>query len=215
MVLSLQSMISDVVSSIIASVIIFIISIYIENKYHVINRAKKKWTVLFNKETTSQMALEYKTKSDFEKIKEEFKNTFRSEKRFDIKKTTQLSMAFTYDIFSINIINTKTGTVFVEVERMGCGINDMKEKINYFLAKMNELSKKEVLSSFLSCDLTFSLPYKWEDLNLYIPKNFEIKEYTVSYIDEKYKSEIKISLNQVYVKTDAVEAISQIIDRFV
>lgn len=195
-----------------------VVGALIENKYHIINRIRKKWAVFFNQETKAEMSLEYKTDFDFEVIKEEFKNVFRTEKAFDIKKTTQLSMVFTYDIFSINLINAKTGVgnIFIEVERMGCGIKDLKEKIGDFLAKLNELStKKKILSNFLSCDLSFSLPYKWDDLNLYTPKNFKIKEYSISLIDEKYKSEVKISFNHVNIKTDAKEAITQIIEKFV
>jgi hypothetical protein len=192
----------------------------LENRYHIINRIRKAWAVYKNEGTEARMALEYITNVDFEKIKEEFKNTFRTKDGIDIKKTNSLSMSFTSGIFSINIIKTKMDTIFIEVERIGCGIKNLKERINDFLAKMNELSKKDVngekiLSNFISCDLTFSLPYKWDNLNLYTPKNFKIKGYSVALIDEIYKSEVKISLNSVNIKTDAKEAITQVIEKFV
>lgn len=197
-----------------------IIAAIIEYQFHIINRLKKRLAVFRNKETRAKMLLEYETNVDFEKIKDEFKNIFRTEKEFDIKKNTSLSLSFTYDVFSINLIDAKTGNLAIEVERMGCGIGDLNEKINSFLGKINQISKKKsgdklIFNNFISCELNFLLPYKWNDLNYYIPKNFVVKDYSINLLEENYKSEINIRLNSVTLKTDAIESVSQIINKFI
>ena len=196
--------------SLIGTSIVSIVVAIIENKYHVIDKIKKKKSILFNEGTEATMLLEYETHADFEKIKSEFKKFFGSQTDLDIKRNSKINMSFNYNIFSINL--------FIEVERMGCGIKDLKEKIYSFLAKLNNLStengNENVLFNFISCDLTFSLPYKWFNSNLNVPKNLELNEYIINLTDREYKSEIKIRLNKVNVKTDAIESITKTIDNF-
>jgi len=204
--------------NLIGTFIVSIVVAIIENKYHVIDKIKKEKSILFNEGTEATMLLEYETHTDFDKIKSIFKETFRRQTNLDIKRNSRITMSFNYNSFSINLISSQSGNLVIEVERMGCGIKDLKEKIYLFLAKLNDLStkndKENVLFNFISCDLTFSLPYKWFNSNLNIPKNLELKEYTIDLTDCEYKSEIKIRLNKVNVKTDAIESITKIIDNF-
>lgn len=204
--------------NLIGTFVVSVIVAVIENKYHIIDKIKKKKSVLFNEGTEATMILEYETHTDFEKIKTRFKETFGGQTNLDIKRNSKINMSFNYNVFSINLISSQSGNLFIEVERMGCGIKNLKEKIYSFLAKLNDLStkndKEDVLFNFISCDLTFSLPYKWFNSNLNIPKNLELKEYTIDLTDREYKSEIKIRLNKVNVKTDAIESITKIIDNF-
>ena len=204
--------------SLIGTSIVSIVVAIIENKYHVIDKIKKEKSILFNEGTEATMLLEYETHTDFDKIKSIFKEIFGGQTNLDIKRNSEINMSFTYNVFSINLISSQSGNLFIEVERMGCGIKNLKEKIYSFLAKLNDLSTKndneDVLFNFISCDLTFSLPYKWFNSNLNIPKNLELKEYTIDLTDREYKSEIKIRLNKVNVKTDAIESITKIIDNF-
>lgn len=204
--------------SLIGTSIVSIVVAIIENKYHLIDKIKKEKSILFNEGTEATMLLEYETHTDFDKIKSIFKETFGGQTNLDIKRNSEINMSFNYNIFSINLISSQSGNLFIEVERMGCGIKNLKEKIYSFLAKLNDLStkydKEDVLFNFISCDLTFSLPYKWFNSNLNIPKNLELKEYTIDLTDREYKSEIKIRLNKVNVKTDAIESITKIIDNF-
>ena len=204
--------------NLIGTFVVSVIVAVIENKYHIIDKIKKKKSVLFNEGTEATMILEYETHTDFEKIKTRFKETFGGQTNLDIKRNSKINMSFNYNVFSINLISSQSGNLFIEVERLGCGIKNLKEKIYSFLAKLNDLStkndKEDVLFNFISCDLTFSLPYKWFNSNLNIPKNLELKEYTIDLTDREYKSEIKIRLNKVNVKTDAIESITKIIDNF-
>jgi len=204
--------------NLIGTIVVSVIVAIIENKYHIIDEIKKRKSVFLNEGTEATMVLEYETHTDFEKIKTRFKETFGDQTNLDIKRNSKINMSFNYNVFSINLISSQSGNLFIEVERMGCGIKNLKEKIYSFLAKLNDLStkngKEDVLFNFISCDLTFSLPYKWFNSNLNIPKNLELKEYTIDLTDREYKSEIKIRLNKVNVKTDAIESISKIIDNF-
>jgi len=207
-----------VIFNLFSTIVVSVIVAIIENKYHIIDKIKKKKSILLNEETEATMALEYETHTDFERVKTRFKETFGDQINLDIKRNSKINMSFNYNVFSINLISSQSGNLFIEVERMGCGIKNLKEKIYSFLAKLNELStkngKEDVLFNFISCDLTFSLPYKWFNSNLNIPKNLELKEYTIDFTDREYKSEIKIRLNKVNVKTDAIESITKIIDTF-
>ena len=209
---------NTVVLNLIGTLIVSVIVAIIENKYHIIDKIKKKKSILFNEGTEATMLLEYETQADFEKIKSEFKNFFASQTDFDIKRNSKIKMSFNYNIFSINLISSQTGNLIIEVERMGCGIKDLKDKIYSFLSKLNNIStengNENLLFNFISCDLTFSLPYKWFNSNLNIPKNLELNEYIINLTDREYKSEIKIKLNRVTVKTDAIESITKTIDNF-
>jgi hypothetical protein len=200
--------------------IVSVIIALIENKFHIINRIKKSWAILLNKETSARLALEYETKLSFSDIITEIKKRFRGEPSFRIVKQTNIRMDIIYDAFSIKLIQNQDNNVFLEVERISCGIKDLRAKINKLLGKLNELSGKglgkQILSGFLTCDLSFSLPYKWDDLNMWTPKGLEIKKYNVSFTDKDYKSsEVEVSLNKVSIKTDAREAVLSIINKFV
>lgn len=192
-----------------------IIVALIENKFHIVNRIRKKISILKNSGTEATLSLEYNIKNDFETIFQKFKDKLRNDKYFKVDKKTNTKIKFQYKSISFNLILTPQKTLFIEIDKIGCGIKDLKEKLNEFLSKIIEFEKDETLKEFISCDLIFTLPYKWDDANLFIPKGLKIKKYNISFLDEKYKSEIKISLNKVNIKSNTKESLNYIIDKFI
>ena len=187
----------------------------IENKFHILNRMRKWWAIRQNKGTDARISLEYKIEKDFKEVKEKFKTIFRKDKNFRIIKESNTRIDFIYSSFSIKLILNQEGNLFIETDRISCGIKDLKNKINELLGKLRELSNLGIMKEFISGDLSFTLPYKWDNLNVWKPKGLKIKKYSVSFSEKTYKSEVEISLNKVNIKVDTKEAISHVIEKFI
>ena len=183
-------------------------------KLNIVNRIRKRISILKNSGTEANLSLEYKIEKDFDTIFEKFKEKLRNDKFFKVDKKTNTKIKLQYKSISINLILTPQKTLFVELDKIGCGIKDLKEKLNEFLGKIIEFEKDKTLSEFINCHLIFTLPYKWDDMNLWTPKGLKIKKYNVSFSDETYKSEVEISLNKVNLKSDTKESINYIIEKF-
>jgi hypothetical protein len=192
-----------------------IIVAFLENKYHIINRIRKRVSIIKNSGTEANLSLEYKIDKDFNKIFEKFKDKLRNDKFFKVDKKTDTKIKLQYKSISMNLILTPQKTLFIELDKIGCGIKDLKEKLNEFLGKISEFERDKTLLEFINCHLTFTLPYKWDNMNIWTPKGLVIKKYNVGFSDENYKSEVEISLNKVNIKSDTKESINYIIDKFI
>lgn len=192
-----------------------IIVALIENKYHIINRIRKRIALLGNKGTEASLSLEYKSDKPFDKIVEEFKNKLRNQGNIRIVKSTNTSVKIEYGINSLNLMKNVKGNFFIELERMGCGIKELKDKLNSFLGLVSQLETKKVLGEFVGCDLSFTLPYKWDDMNLWVPSGLKVKKYNVSFSDENYKSDIDVSVNKVNIRSNAISSINHLVEKFV
>lgn len=186
----------------------------IENKYHIVNRIRKFIAVKSNKDTDATLSLEYNTQKGFNEIVEKFKEVFREDKDFKIVKKTDTKLIFQYGSFTINVIQNQQNNIYIETERIGAGIKGLKDKINGFLGYIRKIEKSKVVSDFVGCDLTFSLPYKWDDMNIWTPKGLKIKKYNVGFSEESYKSDVEISLNKVNIKSDTLASINYLVEKF-
>ena len=186
----------------------------IENKYHIVNRIRKRMAILKNSGTDASFSLEYKINKSFEVVVDKFKEKLRG-KGFGVDKITNTKAKFRYGSISFEIILNAQGNLFIEVDKIGCGIRDLKNKINEFLGKIREIEKDGLFSDFICCDLSFTLPYKWDNFNIWIPKGLELKKYSVGFSDKTYKSEIDLKLNKVNIKSDTLQSINYLVEKFV
>ena len=186
----------------------------IENKYHIVNRIRKRMAILKNSGTDASFSLEYKINKSFEVVVDKFKEKLRG-KGFGVDKITNTKAKFRYGSISFEIILNAQGNLFIEVDKIGCGIRDLKDKINEFLGKIREIEKDGLFSDFICCDLSFTLPYKWDNFNIWIPKGLELKKYSVGFSDKTYKSEIDLKLNKVNIKSDTLHSINYLVEKFV
>ena len=186
----------------------------IENKYHIVNRIRKRMAILKNSGTDASFSLEYKINKSFEVVVDKFKEKLRG-KDFGVDKITNTKAKFRYRSISFEIILNAQGNLFIEVDKIGCGIRDLKDKINEFLGKIREIEKDGLFSDFICCDLSFTLPYKWDNFNIWIPKGLELKKYSVGFSDKTYKSEIDLKLNKVNIKSDTLHSINYLVEKFV
>jgi hypothetical protein len=186
----------------------------IENKYHIVNRIRKRMAILKNSGTDASFSLEYKINKSFEVVVDKFKEKLRG-KGFGVDKITNTKAKFRYGSISFEIILNAQGNLFIEVDKIGCGIRDLKNKINEFLGKIREIEKDGLFSDFICCDLSFTLPYKWDNFNIWIPKGLELKKYSVGFSDKTYKSEIDLKLNKVNIKSDTLHSINYLVEKFV
>ena len=186
----------------------------IENKYHIVNRIRKRMVILKNSGTDASFSLEYKINKSFEVVVDKFKEKLRG-KGFGVDKITNTKAKFRYGSISFEIILNAQGNLFIEVDKIGCGIRDLKNKINEFLGKIREIEKDGLFSDFICCDLSFTLPYKWDNFNIWIPKGLELKKYSVGFSDKTYKSEIDLKLNKVNIKSDTLHSINYLVEKFV
>jgi hypothetical protein len=187
----------------------------VENKFHIVNRIRKFIAVKRNKDTDATLSLEYKTEKDFEEIIDTFKKVFRKDKDFKMIKKTNIKIVFQYGSFTINVIKNQQNNIFIETERIGSGIRGLKDKINGFLGYIREIENSKIVSDFIGCDLTFSLPYKWDNMNIWVPKGLKIKNYNIGFSEETFKSQVEISLNKVNIKSDTLQSINYLIEKFV
>lgn len=175
---------------------------------------KRRVAILQNKDAEISMAFNYETSVDFEKVKKKIVERFEN---VDVKRETKTRIDFNSGSYSINVILDAKNNVFIEVERMGCGIRGLKNKINELLGKLNDLStgNNQILEKFLACDIDLSLPYKWSYVNINMPKKFNLKRYIIELEEDIYKSQVKIIVDKINIKFNTLQAILPLLEKFI
>lgn len=202
---------------IIGSIIFFIsffIGIFTENKYNLINRIKRRIAILQNKDVEISIAFTYEINNDFENVKRKIIEQFEN---VNVKRETKTRIDFNSGLYSINIISEAKNNIFIEIERMGCGIKGLKNKINELLGKLNNLTieNNQILKKFLACDIDLSLPYTWSYININTPKKFNLKRYTIELEEGIFKSQIKIIVDKINIKFNTLQAIFPLLEKFI
>lgn len=208
--------------SLILSGILPLLALFLEHKFHLVNKLKKKFAIWFNKEAKIEIYLNYQTEEEFEETKKQFKDIFRK-KGIKVLKSNDIEFVFNIDTYSISLtldnFTREDKTISVDVERMASGIKSLKPKLDDVKGFLSEISKsnKKILASLESIEINIYLPYKWECFSLVTPKNFLIKEYNVKmgHINEHYKSEVKINMKNITITSNSWDAIDLIIHNFI
>lgn len=200
-------------------VVAVLVAIFAEYKLNIINKLLKLIAKIRNKGARANISLEYKTKLSFSEAKARIKEVFRKEVGFVIKRDTNLKLDFNYDIYSISITYNQNKNLFFEVERIGCGINDLKNKINGLLGRLKDLSvgnteKSPTLTEFVGCEIKLALPYKLMAIKVHKPKFFTLKQYNITLEDKNYKSQVEIRLDSINLRFDSKEAINPVLEKF-
>ncbi len=196
------------------TIAIIFIGIFSENKYNLINRLKRKIAILRNKDVEISISFSYESEANFDKIKKTILEKFNN---IDVKRETKTRIDFTAGSYSINLIQNPKNNIFIEVERIGCGIRGLKEKITNFLGILNDISNSEkpVLEKFLACDIDISLPFIWTYVNINKPKKFKLKKYQIELEEGTFKSQVKIVMDRINIKLNAKEAVLPVLEKFI
>lgn len=196
------------------TILIIILGIFSENKYNLINRIRRRIAIFKNKDVVIRLSFNYKTKSSFDKVKKKILDQFEN---VDVKRETKTRVDFTTGMYSINLLQNPNYNIFIEVERIGCGIKGLKDKITQFLGILNNISQGEnsVLDKFLACDVDLSLPFVWTYVNINKPKKFRLKKYQIELEEGIFKSQVRIVMDKINIKLNAIDAVLPVLEKFI
>ena len=187
--------------------LIWIIIIILQWKFSILDRIKKRIAKWKNKRTELNFAIEYNTEiTDFTEIKTKIKKILSSKTQIKVKRDLPVRLDLQYDKFSINIILNSNNNIFFELDKIDCGISDMKDKIIEFLEIIDEFKDKKIINNFIVCDSKFFLPYNWEYLKIKVPERLNLERYEVILNPvRKERKETKI-ISEVSIKLSNKES---------
>jgi len=188
--------------------------VFSENRYNIVNRIKRRLAILKNKDVIIRLAFSYLVNNSFNEVKKEIIKQFEN---VDVKRETKTKIDFTSGTYSVSIIQNSRNNIFIEIERIGCGIKGLKNKILELLGKLNNLStgNKPILEKFLACDIDITLPFVWTYININQPKKFNIKRYIIELEEGTFKSQVKIIMDKINIKLNTLQAIQPILEKFI
>lgn len=190
------------------------LAVFLQHRYHVINRLGKWWAKLRNKPTELSVILEYAPAVPFAEVKGSLKQSFRTLGPLTIVGDSDRRMDFSVGIFRIAAIDGADGNVIMQFERTASGINDLRRRIDQVLDTVGTLTTARtapVLGPLVYCDLKFALPYHWEHLVLTTPKNVQVDSYEVSLVHSS-SSRIKVMQGTIHVRAKRTDALRGVLD---
>lgn len=207
---------TNIIIGLITGLLTSVGGLFVEYKYNIINRIKKWWAHFRNKQAEVAMNIRYKPKKDFEDIKRELKNSFLKEySNYDILNESKSKIFLSFDVFTIKIIHDEFNEIFIDLSKTGCGINDLKDKLDVFLSALDKINRKKGLfSNLVSCEISVYLPYIWSYIKVYNPKGFELNNYLIEMKkSEGYKTNVEVRLNSISASVKSIEEISFLLQK--
>ena len=115
----------------------------------------------------------------------------------------------------MKIIHDELNTVFIDLSRTSCGINDLKDKVETLLSFLNKLNdKNHIFDDFMSCDVSVRLPYQWNYVKINEPKGFELKDYIIKIQKiDGYKSKVELHLHSLNASLTSIDEINPLLDK--
>lgn len=187
-----------------------------EHKFKIINLFNKKYAHFKNKQAEIDISLRYKPKKEFNQIKKDLKNSLlNAYSNYDLLNENDIKIYLSFDIFTMKIIHDEFNTVFIDLSRTSCGINDLKEKVETLLSFLNKLNdKNHIFDDFLSCDVSVRLPYQWNYVKINEPKGFELKDYIIKMQKtDGYKSKVELHLHSLNASLTSIDEINPLLDK--
>ncbi len=190
-------------------------AIWAEKKYNISNIYNRAVAHFKNKQAEISLALRYKHNKDFGEIKSILKSSFLnkySDYRLLNEKQSRIIIGF--DVFTLEIINDEYGDLFFEVLKTGCGIKDLKMKIEKLIKILDDINRvNDSFMEFQACDISLSLPYKWRFAKIYEPKGFELKDYKITMRkSDGFMSNIDISLHSITASLKSTAEITSLLN---
>lgn len=171
-----------------------------EYHFNLINRVKKYVARFKNKEAEINLALRFKSNRDFDFIKTQFKNEFIKVKNYRLLRETTDKIVINFDVFTFEMIHDEFGDIFIDVFKMSLGVKELKLKVEHFLSIIDTVNEKSnILSKFVSCDMSLQLPYKW-NFKIYEPSGFKLEDFTIKMSKKDgFKTYIEIHIDTINV----------------
>lgn len=190
-------------------------TIWAEKKYNISNIFNRKISHFRNKQAEISLAFRYKHTNEFDDVKSILKKSFKEkDPDYRLLNEKKSRIAIGFDVFTIEIINDEYDDLFFEILKTGCGITDLKVKIEKLVNILDEINKdNNSFLNFESCDISLSLPYEWKFVKIYEPKDFELKSYKITMQKlNGFKSSIDVSVNSINASLSSTAEILSLLD---
>lgn len=207
----MDSIISGIISNIIAVPVIFILSILLENQFGIFKLIKRKWHYLKNSEVYIKTNIVYNTTIPLVEFCESLKNSFRLQynqlKIYKESPTGELDMMIN-NMFHIRVYGNPNNEVSIQTNKISFKMQGIQEGLRKILDTIN-IAKEEAdtnkqngqIITEKEFSLYLELPYSDPFVKIYTPKEIQIKNYEVRLSHLDHKSEIV--LNAKYLNLNA------------
>lgn len=213
--------IDSVISSPLFDLSIFILSsgagIIGEYKYNIINKIIKYKSHVFNEQAEINMNVTYRTKKDFDVVKNGLKDNFQTKyDDYHLVNEKLTHMTLNFDIFTVKIIHNEFNEIFFDFYKVSCGIKDLNAKVVKLISTLNEVNRtKRLFETMMSCEVTIYLPYNWTNVKIYPPEGFELDNYLIEVQDHDtdYKTKVGVRLNSINASGNSFEEITSLLQK--
>jgi len=211
----LQIGIENGVSSAIVWFLLILFGIFLQNRFNLINRARKLLARLLNKQVVMDLLFLYEGNNTFSDVKNKIKNVLSSEKCFEVLKESKIRLDISYSVFLLTIIQNQKDEISIELKRSSCGIRDIVSKVENFLAVLDKIAESNMFGKFKSGEINLELPYNWDYISIRSPKGFKIKDYIINLEkNDGFKSNIKIISDKINMPIRTKDEIMPLLQRF-
>lgn len=223
--MSLESIISDVITRVLIWILLFIFSIIVENKFGITKWLKRKYHFIKNSEVRVMINVVFNSTSPLTDLKECLKDSFRERyKRLKIYKDSPQGLdMMVNDMFHIYSSENPNNEVSIQTNKIGFKMQSIKEGLNKILDSINdakERANKEkgngvVAFTEKEFSLYLYLPYTDPFTKIYVPKNIQLKDYEIKLVHKDYGSIIKLKANFLNINTKHRHELEELIRHFI
>ena len=185
-----MSMWQSFISIILEVIATAIVSIIVENKFRVVQRIKKIFIYILNKQVSLKPVFTIKTQKNPKEIGKEISQIWKNNGlNVRITKDSDNFYAMTNGVYNIDLANTENGIIF-QTSVLDAPIREVSEKFSKIMKILEELKSIELKEIFLSVNL----PYKFEFVEIKPTSFLEVYDYDIKLRNDEWKSQLSLKL---------------------
>lgn len=183
-----------------------ILSIYIESRYRITSRLKKKRHKIFNSDAGLKLHVTLAGDIDFDGLKDSWKDVFRDEYgTLDIHNESSQSLKMSLGEEFVVDLSKSTNQVIVQTERIDSTMKKLKKDLRVFSESVNTAKDKYVNDNETQLEIenynaTIYLPYMDNYIKSSLPGG-EIESYGMEVKHQNYRSSVQITSENIEINS--------------
>lgn len=176
---------SDVAGSAITNVIIFVFTIYVENRFGIAKWLVRIWHRIKNSDVFVKINVVYESNVPFENLKGFIKDSFREQsKNLSVKKDSSQSLEFMVDdSYQISVYNQPNNEVSILTNKIKSTMQGVTKDVQKILNVLDNCKEKVKEWNFEEKEFSLYLHLPQEDpfTKIYPPRDIELKDYEIEF----------------------------------
>lgn len=220
----LDSVILDIGIEILIAILMIPVSMFIENRYGIINSFKKLYYKIIPHKAQIKIITIYNSTQQFETIRVHCINRFREKyNNIDVKKTTPSSLEFMVnDSFLISVLQNPNNELTLFTNKVKTTTKDIKNDVGIILDVLadfkddiNKSDGNEGVFHEKEFEIFLYLPFNDTYTRVYTPKNVIVKDFEVLFSDLEYDRVITLKADYLNIQTTKRYELEKIIKHFI